>query len=200
MRYHTVQRNLAIVLSLIAVALAGVVVLTSTSSQAAARPSSQVAEEAAPRMAGILRIGTYDSRAVAIAYGCSDALQEYASKAKKVLDHCVEIGDTRRAQELNDLRELLQIRLKLQTISTAPINDILETVREKLPQVAQQHDVVLIARAADYQDDATVELVDVTDALVALFEPDAAALRRIEEFCKHDPVPIEVIARKPMGD
>jgi hypothetical protein len=185
--------NFAAVFGLIGILIGGAIV-SSASSQASARPSSQQAENAP------VRIGTYDSRAVAIAYAYSDGLQEYVSKAKKALDHCVETGDTRRVRELTDLRELLQIRLNLQSISTAPISDILDTVREKLPQVAQQHDVVLIARAADYQDDDAVELVDVTDTLVALFEPDDAALHRIAELCKNDPVPIEVIARKPMGD
>jgi hypothetical protein len=55
---------------------------------------------------------------------------------------------------------------------------------------------VAIASVADWHD-STVELVDVTDALVALFEPDAQTLKIVQEVRGRAPEPIEVIAKVP---
>lgn len=90
----------------------------------------------------------------------------------------------------------MQSRRNLQGFSSAPIEDILDMVRDRLPRVAQQAKVAMIARAADYHD-ASVELVDITDDLVRLFDPDAHTLKVVAELRKQEPVAIEVFAKIP---
>ncbi len=143
-----------------------------------------------------VRIGIYDSRAIAVAYVRSDqsarnlqALLVQRAEAEKA-------GDKKRVKELNARGDSLQIRHLWQGFSMAPVDDILDTVRDSLPGVAQQANVAAIASVADYHD-ASVELVDVTDDLVRLFNPDARTLKVVTELRKHKPMAIEDAARMP---
>jgi hypothetical protein len=93
--------------------------------------------------------------------------------------------------------EALQRRLHLQGFSTAPVDDVLETVRDELEAIAKRTNVVAIARAVDYHQVASVELVDLTDELVALFHPNEQTLKTVRELRKLKPAAIEDVARMP---
>jgi len=143
-----------------------------------------------------IRIGTYDSRAVAVAYVRSKLSAE---KLKVLIDEraaAEKAGNTRRVKELNELGASLQRRRHLQGFSTAPIEDILDVIRDRLPGVAEKAGVDVITRSADWHG-AGVEFVDVTDALVGLLEPDAQTVKMIAELRKQQPAAIETIAEMP---
>lgn len=143
-----------------------------------------------------VRIGVYDSRAVAVAYVRSDIS---AGKVRDLLEQraaAEKAGDAQRVKELEAQGERLQRRRHLQGFSTAPIDDILDTVRDRLPALGQDAGVVAIARAADWND-PSVELVDVTDELVALFNPDKQTLRMVADVRTRKPETIESIAAMP---
>jgi hypothetical protein len=144
----------------------------------------------------VVRLGTYDSRAVTVAYVRSEASARNLQALIQQRADAEKAGDRKRVKELNQQGEALQIRRHLQGFSNAPIQDILDSVRDRLPQVARDAQVVAIASVADWHD-STVELVDVTDALVALFEPDAQTLKIVQEVRGRAPEPIEVIAKVP---
>ena len=86
--------------------------------------------------------------------------------------------------------------MHLQGFSTAPVDDVLDAVRDNLPSVAKQKSIAAIARALDYRD-ASIELVDVTDELVALFNPNEQTLKVISDLRKQAPMAIEEVARVP---
>src|SRR5688572_6262145 len=89
-----------------------------------------------------IRIGTYDSRAIVMAYARSP---QFAAKMKDLqhqLAEATKTGDTKRVTELNTLGESMQVRLNMQGFSVAPVDDVLDTVRGQLPELARANNVV----------------------------------------------------------
>ena len=183
------QRSLPTVLALVFTMLAGTAAIGFMSNAIAGADQADETKQT-------IRIGTYDSRAVAVAYVRSDMS---ALKLKDLFRERSEAearGDTKRVNELNKLGESMQIRRHLQGFSNAPVDDILELVKGDLPAVAQQHDVAVITSSVGFHSQG-VELIDVTDSLVALFEPDAQTLKMIKALRKHEPEAIEAVAQMP---
>jgi hypothetical protein len=149
-----------------------------------------------PAKAATLRIGTYDSRAVAIAYARSEQFEQKIGDLQRQRSEAEKAGEKKRVAELESQGEAMQIRLHLQGFSTAPIEDVLETVRGGLADLAKRKNIAAIARAVDYHD-ASAELVDVTDDLVALFNPDEQTLKTVRDLRKQKPAAIEEVAKMP---
>jgi hypothetical protein len=106
----------------------------------------------------------------------------------------VEEGDETLVREIEAQGGSLQLRLRLQGFSTAPVDDLLDAVQDRLPEAAREAGVAAIMRSVDFYD-PRVEIVDVTDALVALFEPDAQVLSLVAELRSQPPLALEVVAR-----
>lgn len=137
-----------------------------------------------------IRIGTYDNRAIAIAFAASPfnpvkAKMEAYEKAKAD-------GDQQQMKELEAWGKKLQRQLHRQGFSTVPVSDLLQHVRGKLPDVAKTMNVVAIVRASDYAAPG-VELVDVTDELVELFDPSEKTLKNIQSIRPKAPVDLDEI-------
>jgi hypothetical protein len=152
--------------------------------------------EAQAAQSGHVRIGTYDSRAVAVAYVRSEMSAQKMNDLVRRRDEAAKAKNTKLVKELEAQGASMQVRKHLQGFSTAPVEDVLDTVRDRLPAVAQHNNVIAITRVADYHADS-VELVDVTKDLVALFSPDDKTLKIIEDLRKQPPLPIEVVAKMP---
>jgi hypothetical protein len=141
-----------------------------------------------------LRIGTYDSRAVAIAYARSEFLQSVHEDIVRRHAEAKEAGDEQLVAEIEASGSTRQLRLHLQGFSTAPVDDLLDAVRERLPEVARQNNIAVLACSVDFHD-GSVEIVDVTDALVELYKPDAQTLAVIADLRKQQPMAIEAVAK-----
>ena len=72
------------------------------------------------------------------------------------------------------------------------MDDILQHVSDKLPEVARKAGVCVIVQQVDFRD-STVETVDVTDQLVALFDPDERTLALIRGVRKGKPMALEAV-------
>jgi hypothetical protein len=81
-----------------------------------------------------------------------------------------------------------------QGFAGAPVEDILDQVKDQLPSVAGKARVTVITRTADYVAAGT-EVVDVTDELVMLFSPSEKTLKTIQELRKHPPMSMEEVDR-----
>ena len=143
-----------------------------------------------PAPPGKVRIGTYDGRALAVAFVQTNKGQvaELLKQAKKAQD----AGDAKRLEELRVRGAALQIVRHLQAFGNAPVDDILQHVSDKLPEVAEKAGVCAIVQHVDLHD-STVEAVDVTDQLVALFDPDERTLTLIQGLRKHKPMALEAV-------
>jgi len=138
----------------------------------------------------VMRVGTYDNRAIAIAYAHSDYLPHKEKMAE--LDAAKAAGDTARVRELENWGETHQHAVHLMGFGNAPVTELLALVGDGIPGVAENAGVDVIARACDFvgQD---IEVVDVTMELVALFDPRQSAYDTIEAMEGVDPVPLAEI-------
>lgn len=141
-----------------------------------------------------LRIGTYDNRSVAVAYVHSSFLQDIHRNLKTEFDQAEAAGDKAKQEAIKLRGKTLQQLHHHQGFSRAPVDDILKHIESKLPQIAQKAGVDMIAWQIDYISDA-VEVVDVTDLIVAEFQPTEKTLKIIDGLKKHPPVSILELMR-----
>jgi hypothetical protein len=141
-------------------------------------------------------VGTFDSRAVAIAYASSDIHRRAMAPLLDEHKKAKAAGDTKKAKELESKGQTRQERLHYQGFGTAPVDDLLEAVKDKLPAIAQKAGVGLIVSKWDvvYQTPG-VEIVDVTDLIVEPFQPNERALGYIKQLAKQPPIPPEVLSK-----
>jgi hypothetical protein len=121
---------------------------------------------ASPEPDPAVRIGVYDNRPIAIAFGHSEynpVWQKLESRRQ-----AAEAGDDATVAELNAWGESFQRRLHFQGFGRYPVDDLLAHVEDQLPALAERLDLDAIVWICDYHGPA-VETVDVTADLVALF-------------------------------
>ena len=153
---------------------------------------------AAAQDAKPLRIGVFDSRAVALAYGNSDEFQRMIQGMHADYDIAKAANNDSRAKELEMEGQWSQVRLHQQTFSTGPVAGILARVKDKLPAIAAQADVSLIVSKWEVQfSNSAVETVDVTLPIVKLFNPSEKVLAWVAQMKTQDPVPFEKLPLDP---
>lgn len=138
------------------------------------------------------RVGTYDSRAVAFA-----AFWDETNHAR----HLAMMGEARDARARGDaarhhsLASQLSARqhqLHMQVFSTAPVDDVLVSLGDRLPALRRDAGVARLVSQWDAPALAGVpaaDRVDVTDRLVAEFHIPAAQLKMLPKLRAAPPVP-----------
>lgn len=152
--------------------------------------STRVAQAAAADdAASPVRVGVYESRAIAVAYG--------RSKYNKVADELLEqkraadaAGDDKRVARIKAEGERRQRQLHRQAFGRAPVDDLLVHVKDGLPEVLRKTNVSVIAQRVVAAAPG-VEQVDVTDELVALYDPTEKTLKHIDALRRHPPAELE---------
>jgi hypothetical protein len=145
-----------------------------------------------------LRVGTYDSRAIAVAYAQSQLMSQEFARLTQERDKAKAANDEKRVKELEALGSAQQAQLHRQAFSTASVMAILEKIKPELHAVALQANVALIVSKWEIAcDDQSVQYVDVTLPLVQKFNPSPQALKMIEQLRQHDPIPQEKL---PAGE
>jgi len=141
-------------------------------------------------------VGIFDSRVIAVAYYNTDAHKSYIKDLKAEHAEAEESGDTERARELETIGETSQELASKQAFSTWPVDNILKTIEEKIPEIAKQANVDLIVSKWNivYQNSG-LELIDVTDVMVKLFNPDEQMLQMLEQMKQQPPVPLEELEK-----
>ena len=116
-----------------------------------------------------IRVGVYDNRAITLAYVGS----KYNPMEKKIAEfkEAKAAGDSAQIKELEAWGPRFQRQLHFQGFGRAPVDDLLLLVKDKMAEVAKRTGVVdPICWYPDYTG-AEVEIVDITDELVSLFNP-----------------------------
>jgi hypothetical protein len=143
-----------------------------------------------PEGEGTVTLGTFDSRAVAIAYAGSEAFGSYMSGLMQELDDAKRAGDTARVAELEAFGPELQARLHRQGFSTGAVDDILEQIEDQIPAIARAAGVdVLVSKWDLVWQEPDAALHDVTWSLVEAFDPDERTRTSCREIMAQDPVP-----------
>ncbi|MBI5769821.1 MAG: hypothetical protein HZA93_18745 [Verrucomicrobia bacterium] len=155
---------------------------------------SAVAQATAAAESPSGKIGVYDSRVVAYAHFWSeperaarDALMAAARAAKQT--------DAARFKELSAQLAAAQKRSHLQVFSTAPADEAMAALKDKLPALQQELGVGRLASAWDeaaLKDVPAASRVDVTDRLVQELLPkaDDKQKKTIAEMKKAKPMPL----------
>lgn len=141
-----------------------------------------------------LRIGVYDSRVIAVAYGNSPEFQETLKPIMAEYQKAKEAKDEKRMKEIDAKMKLKQRRLHEQGFSTGSVIGIMATVKDSLPAVARDAgvDVIVSKWEVNYQS-PNVELVDVTDKVAALFHTSERGKKWLKQIPEKAPLPMEQI-------
>jgi hypothetical protein len=143
-----------------------------------------------------LRVGTFDSRAIAAVYAASDFNNAYVKRLKQDYDQAKTAGDKAKLAEIEAEANAHQDRLHQQGFGTASVADILEHVKDKLPGIAKEAGVDAIVSKWDIAYRApAVEFVDVTPLLIKPFQPNERTLRIIGDLSKKPPVPAKELKK-----
>jgi hypothetical protein len=145
-----------------------------------------------------VRVGVYDSRAVAVAFVGSDAWRTSTGKElagkKAEYDKAKAEGNHKRVAELEAWGKAQQVRLHQQGFSTAPVDDILKHIKDKIPEIAKSAGVGPIVSKWDAETLAkykSAEQVDITTALVDAFHPTKERRQVALDIQKHKPISVK---------
>jgi hypothetical protein len=156
---------------------------------------SAAAEDRKP----VVRVGIFDSRAVALAYGRSEEFERSIKAMRDDFEKAKAVKDEKRVKELENEGAWSQVRLHQQTFSTATVSSILAKVKDKLPAIAHDARVVMIVSKWEVQfKDPSIETVDLTLPMVQLFHPSEQVLKWIEQMKDQEPIPFEKLPLDPM--
>ena len=169
----------------IGVLLGGVLVLTMSAQTATTTPENPS-----------VIVGTFDSRAIAVAYAQSDEFKDYIVAQQADIGRAIEraeaAGDEDLVAELNALGPAMQARLHGQGFSTAPVDDIIARLEPELPAIAAAAGVdVIVSKWTLTYSGPAAKFVDVTNRIAAEFDPTERTLKMIESLVETDPVPLE---------
>jgi hypothetical protein len=139
----------------------------------------------------VRHVGTYDTRAIAIAHAASD--HNPARKLLRELQAAQAAGDQRKVRELEAWGQKHQEHLHYLGFSHFPVGELLAPVQGEVASLAGSLDLDLIAPFVDYRAPG-VERVDITDDLVAIVAPSERTLASIRELGKHAPLLPEEVA------
>jgi hypothetical protein len=138
----------------------------------------------------LLRVGVYDSRAIAIAHYNSDYWNKILTEKRAELEQAKKEGNAEKVRQIEAWGPAQQTEAHLKGFSTAPVHELLVPVKDKLPDVAQKCgvDVIVSKWEFDYQS-PDAEVMDITDQLAALYNPSEKTLNWIRQTKDIAPLP-----------
>ncbi|MGD9125805.1 MAG: hypothetical protein PVH19_00365 [Planctomycetia bacterium] len=139
-----------------------------------------------------IRVGVYENRAIACAYAPS----KFNPSAEKMKEYkkAEAAGDKKRCAELKAWGKEHQRQLHRQGFCAMPVDDLLAHVKDGLAKLAEKENLDLIVWRYDYKSE-NVEIIDITDQIVELYDPTEKTKRTIKELLKHPPFPLDVIEK-----
>lgn len=153
-----------------------------------------VGEPVRPRAKTTERIGVYDSRAIAVAFAGSEHFNQWTSGLQAEHKKAKAAGAQKRVAELEAEGAARQRLLHKQGFSTAPVDNILEQIKDRLPAIKQRAGVNSLVSKWDKDTLAkhpSAERVDVTTELIDAFNPNERLRKSAVEIQKHKPILLE---------
>jgi hypothetical protein len=146
------------------------------------------------------KIGTYDSRAVILAYFGTPHFNAWMTGLRERYDKAKAAGDAAGMKAAEEEGKARQKKMHMQGFSTAPVDDALKAIKDQLPEIAKKAGVgPLISKwdKAGLAKYPSAEQVDVTMALVEAFHPIERQRKIIPEMLKTEPLPLEEVEKMP---
>ncbi len=147
-----------------------------------------------------IRVGTFDSRAVAVAYFNSEMRRQRTQRMIDEYQKAKTANDQKKIKELEAIRRANEQQIHRQGFSTASVANILAEIKDQLPGIAKEAGVDLIVSKWEiaYQSDSA-EFVDVTGLLIKPFQPDKKVLGWITDLQKRKPIPLQDLENELKG-
>ena len=139
-----------------------------------------------------LRVGVFDSRAVAIAWLRSETYEASLREKSAEFEKAKEAGDETRVKEIEAGMRAIQDEIHKQGFGIWPIRDILAHIKDDLKKIATETEVDVIVCKWDlaYRR-PEAEFIDVTSLMVKPFEPDEETMKIVKEIQTQEPIPLE---------
>ncbi len=140
------------------------------------------------------RIGTYDSRSIAVAYAGSAAQRAVMDPLKAAFQKAKQEGNQAEMEKLQAQGRALQEQAHRQGFGTAPVDDLLEKIADALPEVRRNAGVSALVSLWDENtlaQYAGAVKVDVTMQLVDAFKPTEKQRKVAEDIRKQAPVAMD---------
>jgi len=128
-----------------------------------------------------LRVGTFEPRSVALAYGRSGLFQEWFNPKKAEHAKAKEAGDNDRVKQLEAEFRGQQENGHRQVFGTGPYDSLVEQLKPVLAEVAKSKDVSVIVPKVYYAKPG-VQTVDVTAAILVQLKVDEKTQKIIDEM------------------
>ena len=144
-----------------------------------------------------LRVGTFDSRAVAVAYFNSEVRRRHTRQMMDEYEKAKAANDQQKVKQLEATRRTNEERIHQQGFSTASVANILAEIKDEMPGIAREAGVDVIVSKWDiaYQS-PSAEFVDVTGLLIKPFHPNERVLGWIKDLEKQTPIPLEELRKE----
>ena len=140
----------------------------------------------------------YDSRSVAVAFAGSERFNKEISALKQQYENAKADGNTELMEKLEAEGQERQKQLHKQGFSTAPVGNILEQIKDRLPAIRQKHDVDILVSKWD-KDTLTkhpaAKRIDVTMDLIDACDPTEKQKKHAIEIQKHKPIALDKAER-----
>jgi len=138
-----------------------------------------------------LKLGTFDSRIVTLAFSRSDHFKKVMDSFKEG-ESIMESNDTAKKVETFYKVFTKQYLMHQQVFSNGSSAYLLELVKDQLPQLAKNEGVFAIVSKWELTfADPKVEVVDLTMPICMLFKPSGDFDRMVPEMQKQTPIPLE---------
>lgn len=138
-----------------------------------------------------VRIGIYDSRAIAIAFGNSNEGREFVANLHAEMTKAKAAKNDSLIRHIEKTAETYQVLMHLRAFSVGSVADILEKYKAEVDLVAKEAGVQFIVSKFELiYTGAGVDTVDVTLPLARIFKPSEQALKWISEMPKHKTLPM----------
>ena len=126
-------------------------------------------------------VGTFDSRAVTLAFGTSPQQAEFYKRYPEY----VAPRDGATPEEVEQWKINLKKRQFRQGFGRGDVSEFLDLIRDEIPKIAEKTgvDVIVSKWDIEYQS-PKVKLVDVTEALIQPFKPTDERLKIIRDVMK----------------
>ena len=135
------------------------------------------------------RIGIFDSRSVAIVYANSKFFKNPYPEIKKRMDVAKEKTDTKEIAKIEYEAKLHQAILHDQGFGKGSVNTITDLYRDKIAEIAKTENLsAVVSKWEVIYSKPDIELVDITDKIIAFFEPSDKMKEVIKEVPQQEPV------------
>ena len=141
-----------------------------------------------------LRIGVYDSRAIAVAWAGTSAFTEWMGALEVEYNQAKKANDQARIAELEAEADARQRKMHTQAFSTAPVDMIIEFIDDELPAIQRKAGVSMLVSKWDQETLSkypSAEQVDVTMMLVDAFHPSEKQREFAIDVQKRAPISLE---------